>query len=179
MEGLSGGASYHYHSSTVNAGSSPSGNYTGTHIFAALWQPGSVSFYYDNTLVGTITGTAAAPQYMVLANCVSQQNYWGGPQLVPANMQVDWVHVYSHDTNATAVTPEANYTGPGGTGGGSNPPPLPPPTGGGSVTGTAGNDYLVGGSGNDIIYGLAGNDTIDGAGGNDTMVGGVAMTRSL
>jgi Ca2+-binding RTX toxin-like protein len=173
MEGLSGHASYHYHSSSTAAGATPAGTYTGWHVFAGLWEAGKVTFYYDNQQVGQITsGVANSPQFLVLNNSLSQPNYWGGPQLLNADMQVDWVHVYSHDPNAHAVASQANYTGPGGTGGVATSPPPPPPPSSDTVNGTSGNDHLAGSAGNDAIHGLGGNDSIEGGAGNDTIWGG-------
>ena len=43
---------------------------------------------------------------------------------------------------------------------------------GNTITGTAGNDFLVGTSGNDIIFGFGGNDTIQGFAGDDQLNGG-------
>lgn len=41
-----------------------------------------------------------------------------------------------------------------------------------SVSGTAGNDFIIGTVGNDVISGLGGDDFIDGALGDDTLNGG-------
>jgi hypothetical protein len=49
--------------------------------------------------------------YVVLANAIGQ---YGGPLLVPDNMTVDYVHVYSQ--TGPAVTPQPNYNGPGDSG---------------------------------------------------------------
>ncbi|MBI3672904.1 MAG: hypothetical protein HY245_05705, partial [Rhizobiales bacterium] len=89
---------------------------------------------------------------------------------VPAEMQVDWVHVYSSSSSALAVTPEANYTGPGGSGGAIVDPPPPPPTD--TITGTSGNDKLSGTTIADTMLGLTGNDILRGGDGNDTLNGG-------
>src|SRR5581483_7553802 len=114
VEGLGGQAAYHFHSPSGGPGSAVSGDYTGWHTFGADWEPGKVDYYYDNQLVGTITtGITNSPMYLILNNGMGT---WGGPQMVPADMQVDWVHVYSQDSSATAVAAEAGYTGPGGTG---------------------------------------------------------------
>jgi Ca2+-binding RTX toxin-like protein len=158
MEGLGGSAAYHFHSPSGGPGSSVGGDYTGWHIFAGLWEPGSVTFYYDNVEVGKIsTGITGAPQYLILNNGIGG---YGGARLVPSDMQVDWVHVYSHDASAVAVAAEDGYTGPGGTGGGTTP------------VATNGDDTLVGGSAADAIHGLRGNDSILGGGGNDSLWGG-------
>src|SRR5580765_3020812 len=90
MEGLGGKAAYHFHSPSGGPGSAVNGDYTGWHIFAGLWEPGSVTFYYDNVEVGKITtGITGAPQYLILNNGIGG---YGGATLVPSDMQVDWVH---------------------------------------------------------------------------------------
>jgi Glycosyl hydrolases family 16/RTX calcium-binding nonapeptide repeat (4 copies) len=156
MEGIAGDASYHTHSPAGDSGTYLAADYTGWHVFGALWQPGKVSFYYDNQLVGEITGhDVASPNFMIL-------NFGIGPSsilAVPAEMQVDWVHVYSSDTGATPVQTSLGYTGPGGT---SRP----------IAAGTGGNDVLVGSDANDRLEGKAGNDVISAKGSDDVLVGG-------
>ncbi|MBI2717367.1 MAG: hypothetical protein HYX36_01190, partial [Rhizobiales bacterium] len=84
----------------------------------------------------------------------------------------DWVHVYSSSSSALAVTPEANYTGPGGSGGAIVDPPPPPPPDPLTITGTSGDDVLYGTTASENILGLGGNDTIYGQGGTDVLSGG-------
>jgi beta-glucanase (GH16 family) len=141
MEGLGGQAAYHFHSPSGGPGSAASGNYTGWHTFGADWESGKVDYYYDDQLVGTITaGITNAPMYVILNNAMGT---WGGPQMVPSDMKVDWVHVYSKDSSATAVTAETNYTGPGGTG-------IPVASGGGGPT-TTPTVTISAIDGNDVI----------------------------
>jgi beta-glucanase (GH16 family) len=117
MEGLSGYAQYHFHSPSTGAGGGPRTDYTGWHIFAALWEPGSVTYFYDGVQVGRLTtGITSAPMYVILNNGVSPENKYGGPMQIPATVLVDYVHVYSKSSSAVAVTPETNYGGPGDTG---------------------------------------------------------------
>lgn len=159
MEGLGGSAAYNFHTPNGGRGAAVAGDYTGWHTYGALWEPNKVSFYYDNELVGFITGDiTSAPQYLILnlgigVNSILQ---------VPAEMQVDWVHVYSSDTAAVAVAPQENYTGPGGN----------PAAGPQIITGTDGDDVLYGTGATESIFGLAGNDTIFGQGGADVLSGG-------
>lgn len=117
MEGLSGTAAANYHgppSGAGQSGGSRSGMGGGWHIFAAWSQGGSsprIDWYYDNTLLGSVTtNVAAGPRYLILANQMGSSI--GGPDLIPAVMMVDWVHVYQ--AGATPITPQTNYTGPGG-----------------------------------------------------------------
>src|SRR5215510_3456209 len=168
MEGLSGQAGWHFHSPSGGPGSTESGDYTGWHTYGALWEPGSVTYYYDGNEVGQITsGITSSPMFMILNNGVSDTI--GGPTHVPSDMLVDYVHVYSHNPNAIAVTPEANYHGPGYVAGGSTSDP-PPPTG--SLVGDANADLLVGDWRNNLLIGNGGNDTLNGRAGADTLVGG-------
>ncbi|MBX6321976.1 MAG: glycoside hydrolase family 16 protein [Rhodospirillaceae bacterium] len=114
MEGLNGSAAWHFHCSDGDPGGSVAGDFTGTHVYAAQWEPGSITYYYDGQKVGTVTsGVTSSPMYVILNHGMGQ---WGGKTVAPADMKVDYVHVYSHDPNAQAVTPEAGYAGPGGGG---------------------------------------------------------------
>jgi beta-glucanase (GH16 family) len=162
MEGLSGQAGYHFHSPSGGPGSTVSGDYTGWHTYGALWEPGSVTYYYDGVEVGEITsGITSAPMFMILNNGISESI--GGPTSVGSTMLVDWVHVYSDSANAVAVAPEANYTGPGG-GGGSQAND--------DIVGNSLANLLVGNSANNNIYGYEGHDTLNGGGGADRLFGG-------
>ena len=55
VEGLDGDASWHYHYPDGAPGEHAEGDYTGWHTYGALWEPGKISFYYDNEFVGEIT----------------------------------------------------------------------------------------------------------------------------
>jgi beta-glucanase (GH16 family) len=66
---------------------------SGWHVFAADWEPGAVTFYYDGRRVGEVTqGVTDAPMYLVLNNSVDPT--YGGANSAPATMLVDWVRVY-------------------------------------------------------------------------------------
>jgi beta-glucanase (GH16 family) len=73
-----------------------SGTFTGGwHTFAADWEPGSITFYYDGVLIGNETsGITAAPMYLVLNLSVSSG--LGSSIVVPATMKVDYVRVWQH-----------------------------------------------------------------------------------
>ena len=158
MEGLGGTAAWHFHSTAGGFGTYTNKDFTGWHTFAALWEPGKVSYYYDNELIGTITsGITGAPQYLILNDTIGVNSILDAT----SEVLVDWVHVYSSNSAATAVTPQANYTGPGGTGSGTAD----------TITGTSGNDKLAGTADNETITGLAGNDVIAAGSGNDTVSG--------
>ena len=177
MEGLGGTAAYHFHSTYDDGdnGKTVPGDFTGWHIFGAQWEPGKVSFYYDNILVGYLTtGITDSPQYLILNLGIGVNSILS----VPAEMLVDWVHVYSIDPNAVAVAPQSGYTGPGGV-------PLTQTIIGttaadflyGAVTedrivGKDGDDRLEGRYGNDALFGQLGNDALIGVAGADLMTGG-------
>lgn len=95
MEGLSGSACYHFHSSAGGPGGCAPGSYTGWHTYGAEWKQGAVTYYYDGKQVGQITsGITSAPMYLILNNAVSST--YGGPTQVPADMMVDYVRVWQH-----------------------------------------------------------------------------------
>jgi beta-glucanase (GH16 family) len=92
MEGLGGYAAYHFHSLSGGPGADVSGNYTGWHTYAADWQPGVVTYYYDGHAVGQITtGITSNPMYLILNDAVGGQ---GGQAVAPSTMQVDYVRVW-------------------------------------------------------------------------------------
>lgn len=113
MEGLGGGyAQYHFHSPTTHAGGGPKTDFTGWHVYAALWERGMVTYYYDGVQVGRLnSGITEFPMYLILNNGLSLEH--GGALSVPSTMQVDYVHVYSNDPAAKAVAPQPGYGGPG------------------------------------------------------------------
>lgn len=95
MEGLSGQAAYHYHGGS-SRGASVAKNFTGWHTFAAEWYPDRVVFWYDGVQVGTLSGGIYnKPMYMVLNNGISKENLYGGPLLIPATMEVEYVAVWT------------------------------------------------------------------------------------
>ena len=95
MEGLEGGSvCYHFHSSDGGPGSCVAGDYTGWHLYAATWTPGSVTYSYDGVALSTITqGITSSPMYLILENS-STNHGSGGPVLTPSTMLVDYVRVY-------------------------------------------------------------------------------------
>jgi hypothetical protein len=92
MEGLGGSAAYHFHSPSGGPGADVPGNFTGWHTYAADWQPGAVTYYFDGNEVGKITtGITSSPMYLILNYAVSGNN---GPIANPSTMQVDYVRVW-------------------------------------------------------------------------------------
>jgi beta-glucanase (GH16 family) len=94
MEGLSGKACFHFHSTVGASGACVAGSYTGWHTFASDWEPGSVTYYYDGVKVGQITtGITASPMYIVLDNTVMSGS---GALATPADVQVAYIRVWQH-----------------------------------------------------------------------------------
>jgi beta-glucanase (GH16 family) len=98
-EGLHGQVCAHFHGPDNPGGLAAGGgngcsggNYTdGWHTFAADWEPGSVTYYYDGTDIGSVTsGITSAPMFLVLDNAA------GGDLSAPATMKVAYVRVWQH-----------------------------------------------------------------------------------
>ena len=70
----------------------PSGTYAGGwHTFAADWEPGGITFYYDGVDIGSVTsGVTSAPMFIILDNAAQ------APAQVPATMKVAYVRVWQH-----------------------------------------------------------------------------------
>jgi hypothetical protein len=113
-EGLTPGemwANYHSSPGAQNSGFLGS-NYTGWHVFAALWTTSTVTYYYDGVQVEQYTtGTASAPLFLVMDQMMNPSE--GGPNVVPATALFDYVHVYLK--GGTPVASQANYGGAGAT----------------------------------------------------------------
>ena len=93
FEGLSGRDCYHFHSPSGGPGGcAAAANPSGWHVFAAEWSPGSVTYIYDGTTVGSVTrGITKAPMYLILNLGVGG---FGGALQAPATMLVDYVRVW-------------------------------------------------------------------------------------
>lgn len=94
-EGLGGQVCYHFHYS--GGGPGGCGNVPGAaggwHTYAADWEPGSITFYYDGQQVWTDTsGVTSAPMYLILGLGIPAS----GPASVPATFKVDYVRVWQH-----------------------------------------------------------------------------------
>ncbi|MFK0115303.1 family 16 glycosylhydrolase [Streptomyces sp. NPDC090994] len=93
MEGLSGEVCSYWHATDTDRGHCPSGDLTGWHTFGHRWEPGKITWFYDGKPVHTQTsGVVGSPHYLVMQNT---QGSFGGPTLVPADLQVDWVRVWT------------------------------------------------------------------------------------
>jgi len=73
-----------------------SGGFGGSwHTYAADWEQGSVTYYYDGTEVWQDTsGITSAPMYLILNLAVSKAV--SAPIVAPATMRVDYVRVWQH-----------------------------------------------------------------------------------
>jgi beta-glucanase (GH16 family) len=62
------------------------------------WEPGSVNWYYDGNLAGTVTSAQAditgEPMYLI-AN-LALDNSLGGPISAPASLRIDYIRVWQH-----------------------------------------------------------------------------------
>jgi beta-glucanase (GH16 family) len=99
VEGLGGQVCAHFHSAVDTQGAGPGGGTgcpgdadTGAwHTFAANWQPGSVTYYYDGVNIGSVTrGVTSAPMFIVLSYAA------GAYPSAPATMKIDYVRVWQH-----------------------------------------------------------------------------------
>lgn len=100
MEGLSGNAKANWHG-PIDGGAGHTfgsgGVMTGWHTFAALWEPGKVTAFYDGRQVGSYSSSSnitSAPQFLILGNQIGPENRYGGPVKVPSTIQVDYVRVW-------------------------------------------------------------------------------------
>ena len=98
-------------------------DFTKWHVVGMLWTPAAVTWYYDGVQVFTtsidVNSTNAIEQWTILGATVGgfNGNVVDSSTVFPAHYQVDYVHIYSNASGAVAVTPQANYGGPGDTGG--------------------------------------------------------------
>jgi len=95
LEGLGGQACAHFHNPAGGPGACASGTFTGGwHTFAADWEPGSITYYYDGTEIWQDTsGITSAPMYLILNLALDSSI---SPDTVPATMRVDYVRVWQH-----------------------------------------------------------------------------------
>jgi hypothetical protein len=94
MEGLEGGACWHYHGPTVSnqPGACPNSDstYVGWHTFGETVTATNVDYYYDGVLVGS-TKPVNAPHYIILNMGVSSAN---GAIDTNDSMLVDYIRVW-------------------------------------------------------------------------------------
>jgi beta-glucanase (GH16 family) len=94
LEGLGGQACAHFHNPAGGPGACASGNFAGGwHTFAADWEPGSITYYYDGTMIWqTTSGITSAPMYLILNLALNDS----ASNTVRATMRVDYVRVWQH-----------------------------------------------------------------------------------
>jgi beta-glucanase (GH16 family) len=99
VEGLSGGVCAHFHGPDnpqgIGAGGGSgcaSGTYAGGwHTFAANWEPGTITYYYDGADIGSVTsGVTSAPMFLILDYATA------GSAQAPSTMKVAYVRVWQH-----------------------------------------------------------------------------------
>ena len=92
-EGLSGLICWHFHYANGAPGGCQSGLAGGWHTFGVDWEPGSITWYYDGTPVGTVTsGVTGSPMYLI-ADLALDDTY-GGPIAAPATLRIDYIRVW-------------------------------------------------------------------------------------
>jgi beta-glucanase (GH16 family) len=93
MEGIDGQACFHLHSTSGADGTCAPGSYVGWHTYGVVWEPGSVTYYYDGVDVGSIRkGVTGEPMYLILNQAAASGV--GDPPLAPSDMRVDYVRVW-------------------------------------------------------------------------------------
>jgi beta-glucanase (GH16 family) len=96
FEGMGGQACATFHNSAGASGTCATGTYTGGwHTFAADWEPGSITYYYDgNAVYSDTSGITSAPMYLILDLALSTA--MTSPDTAPATMQVAYVRIWQH-----------------------------------------------------------------------------------
>ena len=98
-EGINGTVCAHFHDAANPGGIGPGGgsgcpsrNYTnGWHTFAADWEPGKITYYYDGVDIGSVTsGVTSAPMFVILDYAAQAHAQ------TPATMKVAYVRVWQH-----------------------------------------------------------------------------------
>ncbi len=95
MEALGGTACLHFHDRSGGPGACDRNIKAGWHTFAADWEPGFVTYYYDGTEIASIPeGITSSPMYIVLINTVSGKRT--SNVVDSATMRVAYVRVWQH-----------------------------------------------------------------------------------
>ena len=96
-EGMGGyvGATFHNSAGAQGTTFSTESLAGGWHTFAADWEPGSITYYYDGVEIARYTsGITSSPMYLVLNLAISSM--LSPPVVVPVTMLVDYVRVWQH-----------------------------------------------------------------------------------
>ncbi len=92
MEGLGGRTCYHFHDPSGGPGGCSNVG-SGWHTFGASWHNSSITYYYDNKAVGTISsGITNKPMFLIFDYTTSTNS--GNS----ATLKVDWVKVWQNNT---------------------------------------------------------------------------------
>jgi beta-glucanase (GH16 family) len=98
MEGLGGTAQAHWHGPSGGPGIGDGRSWGGQwHTYGAVREADRIDVYYDGELLGSLTlGDNAAqpadsPHYLIFQ---ASMGTWGGPEVAPSDVLVDWVRVY-------------------------------------------------------------------------------------
>jgi beta-glucanase (GH16 family) len=100
LEGLGGGACYHFHYGSADNPESEGGcvgtgsDFTGGwHVFGADWEPGVITYYYDGIDVGDVTTDVTSdPMYLILDLAIDHT--YGGAIVTPASTRIAYVRVW-------------------------------------------------------------------------------------
>ncbi len=99
-------SSYHYHYAGCTGSCGPGGSVvvtgatSGWHTYAADWEPGVITWYYDGKEVWKYTTSiTASPQFLILNLGLNSTS-----ATVPSTMKVDYVRVWKKDPNAVPTT---------------------------------------------------------------------------
>lgn len=96
-------STYHYHYAGCGGDCNPGGSIvvngatSGWHTYAADWEQGIITWYYDGQLVWQYaTSITSSPQYLILNLGLNSSQ-----SAVPATLKVDYVRVWKKDTSST------------------------------------------------------------------------------
>jgi len=100
-------STFHYHYAGCGGDCGPGGEVTvpgattGWHIYAADWEPGVITWYYDGAKVWQYTtAITASPQYLILNLGLNSDQ-----PAVPATMRVDYVRVWKKGVSLANASP--------------------------------------------------------------------------
>jgi beta-glucanase (GH16 family) len=149
---------------------------SGFHTYGMMWGPQATTFYIDDMAVLQVATPASwdKPMYMILDMALGG---WGGPideTTLPAQMKVDYVHVYGLASSPVQVEVGAQtYAAPAGVNSvtliGAAQTVTANNAGDALISNNTGN-HLIGGTGADTFTLGGGGDTATGGGGADAFV---------
>jgi beta-glucanase (GH16 family) len=105
-------STFHYHYAGCGGDCGPGGEVnvpgatTGWHVYAAKWEPGVMTWYYDGQQVWQYsTSIVSSPHYLILNLGLNSTS-----AAVPATMRVDYVRVWQSAPTPTPVLPTMTAT---------------------------------------------------------------------